>query len=139
MDGRAFLDVARELVQRSTEAHWRSATGRAYYALFLEARDALERWGLRFPPRNSIHSAVRLRFDSPTNPDLRTIAEAVEMLGRRRNNADYRLQISTQFLGPQGAQNAITWAEQALALLDQIQTDPARLAAAVADIQARWP
>lgn len=44
MNGRAFLEVARGLAQDATEAHWRSALGRAYYALLLEARDLLLRW-----------------------------------------------------------------------------------------------
>jgi hypothetical protein len=33
MDGRAFLAVARRLAHEPTEADWRSAAGRAYYAL----------------------------------------------------------------------------------------------------------
>jgi len=41
MDGRAFLGVARDLAPMATEAHWRAAGVCAYYALMLEARDAL--------------------------------------------------------------------------------------------------
>ena len=41
MDGRAFLEVARELARGDTEAHRRTAAGRTYYALMLEARDVL--------------------------------------------------------------------------------------------------
>ena len=38
MDGRAFLNVARRLAQEPTEADWRTAAGRAYYALMLEGK-----------------------------------------------------------------------------------------------------
>jgi hypothetical protein len=41
MDGRSFLDVATDLAAGPTEAHWRAAAGRAYYALFHEGLAAL--------------------------------------------------------------------------------------------------
>jgi len=50
MDGRAFLGVAQEMALGRTEAHWRAAVGRAYYALMLEGRDFLQRWGFVPPP-----------------------------------------------------------------------------------------
>jgi hypothetical protein len=59
MDGRAFLAVARELAAGSTAAHWRSSVGRSYYALFLEGRDLLQRWGFTPQRRDPVHSFVR--------------------------------------------------------------------------------
>ena len=41
MKGREFLTVAQQLLQGGTEGHWRSASGRAYYALLIEGREAL--------------------------------------------------------------------------------------------------
>lgn len=50
MQGRAFLDLAQELILGGTEAHRRGAVGRAYYGLMLESREALFSWGLNCRP-----------------------------------------------------------------------------------------
>ena len=71
MDGRAFLDVAQRLLQASTEADWRSAAGRAYYALMLEGRAALQRWGFTIPRTEQIHRFVRLHFLYAGDSDMR--------------------------------------------------------------------
>jgi hypothetical protein len=78
MDGRAFLVVASELAQGPTEAHWRAAAGRAYYALMLEGRDALQRWGFPIPPRDQVHAFVRLRFIFATDVDFKEVGYALE-------------------------------------------------------------
>lgn len=41
MRGREFLETADRLASMTAEPDWRSAMSRAYYALFLECRDAL--------------------------------------------------------------------------------------------------
>src|SRR4051794_36179591 len=91
MNGRAFLQSARDLLTIPSEANRRSAAGRAYYALLHEGRIALERWGFPIPPRENIHTFVRLRFTYPAHSDLRRVGQALEQLGRLRNQADYRL------------------------------------------------
>src|SRR5205814_8061395 len=78
MDGRQFLAVAREVVQGQTEAHWRSATGRAYYSLMLELRDAFIRWGLSAPSRASLHQAVLRRAYTSTDGDMKQIGRWLE-------------------------------------------------------------
>ena len=90
MDGRAFLEVARELASGATEAHWRTAAGRAYYALLLEGRARLQRWGFVATPRESMHTFVRLKFLYAGDPDLKRVGRALDRLSQLRNEADYQ-------------------------------------------------
>src|SRR5262249_33690686 len=131
MEGRAFLDVADELGRGSTEAHWRAAAGRAYYALVLEGRDALESWGVPIPAGET-HRKVRLCFVYARDSDLLEIAKALERLGKLRSRADYEL--ATSGPGPFDtdleAQQAIDRARVNLARLDRVKGDAARCSAA---------
>lgn len=135
MPGRGFLDVARELAAGPTEFHWRSAVVNAYYALFLECRDALLRWGFGPSRRDNIHAWVRLRFTYAKSGDLKQIGDALDKLVRRRNHASYDFLPSTLFKTPRAAQDAFLQATDALSLLDQIEGDPVRKAGAIASIQ----
>jgi hypothetical protein len=78
MQGRAFLEVAQRLCLEQTEADWRTAAGRAYYALRHQGREALERWGFLPGPREQIHTFVRLRFTSARPPDLHRIGTILD-------------------------------------------------------------
>ena len=85
MDGRAFLQSARDLLATSSEANWRSAAGRAYYALLHEARAVLDRWSFPTPPGQSIHTFVRLRFTYAASAELKQVGRDLEGLGLLRN------------------------------------------------------
>jgi hypothetical protein len=139
MDGRAFLDAASALAGGGAEAFWRSCVGRAYYALLHEGRSALERWGFSVPPKADLHAFVRMRFSNPSDADLKQVGKVVEDLSRRRNHADYRLSSPGPFTSPTIAHAAVANATKAIDLLDQLDADPARRAAAVAAIQAAFP
>jgi hypothetical protein len=89
MQGRAFIDLAADVLAGNTEPHRRGAAGRAYYGLMLECRDALFRWGFNLPPRDSVHTFVRLRFGYAADPDLKKIGRVLEDLVKLRNRADY--------------------------------------------------
>jgi hypothetical protein len=135
MDGRGFLPVARDLAAGPTEAYWRAAAGRAYYALFHECLSALRRWGFAVPRRDNAHALVRLRFAYATDPDLKAIGDALDDLVKLRNQADYRLEFPGSFRAPGATKQAIDDARAAIALLDQIDGDPRRRAAAIASIR----
>ena len=131
MDGRALLDVARELATGSSEAHWRSSVGRAYYALLHEVLGTLRRWGFSLPPRDKVHTFARLKLVYSTNPDLKRIGLTLEALGRLRNAADYQVSLSGPFVSARIAVQAVADSETAIAMLDALEADSARRNAAI--------
>jgi hypothetical protein len=124
------------MAQGRVEADWRTPAGRAYYALFIESRDALLRWGFTIPPRDNVHHFVRLRFALAALPELKQVGGMLDTLCQFRNRADYKTAVTGQFGNNAAAQQAVKDGESAIALLDQIEADAARRAAAVAAIQA---
>src|SRR5262249_50350360 len=130
MDGRAFLGVARELALGRTEAHWRAAVGRGYYALILEGGDLLPHWGFTPPPRQNVHTFVRLQFLYASSRDLKLVGDTLDRLARWRNQADYVLASGGPFGTDRWATQAVAFSSDAITLLDQIDADPARRAAA---------
>jgi hypothetical protein len=136
MDGSAFLDVARDLARGPTEAHRRTAAGRAYYALMLEARELLVRWGITAPPRDKVHHFVRLKLLFSSDADLRQVGLTLERLGQGRNDADYQLSDPRRRFQKSGpVEAAVRDSEMAIALLDQVDSDDARRAGAIASMQ----
>ncbi|HEV3448967.1 MAG TPA: hypothetical protein VG099_30300 [Gemmataceae bacterium] len=113
MEGRAFLDVAERLVLGSTEADWRSAAGRAYYAVMLECRAALRRWGFTIPKGEQVHRFVRLRFLYASDTDLKTVAHRLEQVGLLRNQSDYELESPGPFASDSQAAQATRWGRNA--------------------------
>jgi hypothetical protein len=127
------------LLATPSEANWRSAAGRAYYALLHEGRVALDRWGFPLPPRENIHSFVRLRFNFSAHADLKRVGRTLDEPSQLRNLADYHLAFPGPFASGARAVRAVDLAQAAIALLDQTEADPARRAAAVAALRAAWP
>jgi hypothetical protein len=134
MDGRAFLEIARELVAGKTEAHWRGAAIHAYYGLMLEGREALFRWGVKLPPHQSVHHFVRLKLVFAKDADLKIIGKTLDSQAQLRNHASYHLNPGVEFSSVANAQKAVLDAAAALARLDAIEADPARRAAAIASL-----
>jgi len=131
MRPREFLDLARDVVQGTTEVRWRGGVIHAYYALVLECRDALVRWSRPASSRD-VHRQVRLAFVYATDPDLHAIGVALDELSQLRAHANYAMAPGQVFATPTKARNVIQRVATALALLDAIDADPTRRAAAVA-------
>ncbi len=140
MRGREFLDVADQLLNESFESNWRTATGRAYYALFLESRDALERWGFGGTRRDQAHMAVRLKFRYATDVELKKIGDDLELLGNRRNVADYQMASPGRFFASEWETvRMIGYARRSIEVLDRIDADAALRTSAIATIRAGSP
>jgi hypothetical protein len=138
MNGRAFLAVAQRLAQGSDEADWRTA-GRAYYALVQEAASTLNRWGVVILKHQPFHAFVRLRYVYAADADLVKVSRTLDDLSKLRVLADYQLGKLGKFATAREAQLAAQEAGLAIALLDAIDADPTRQAAASADIRKNLP
>ena len=114
MDGRALLDVARELASGSGEPYWRSSVGRTYYAVLHEVLGTLQRWGFSLPPRDKVHTFARLKLIYATDRDLKQVGLMLEALGQLRNAADYQLGVSGPFLSAKIAVSALADAQAAI-------------------------
>ncbi len=134
MNGRAWLEVARELSAGAGEAHWRSSVRRTYYALLHEVLARLGLWGFSRPARDKVHTFARLKLVYATDSDLKRIGLTLEALGRLRNVADYQLSGASPFVSAGIAVSALVDARAAIALLDGIDADPVRRAAAIGSI-----
>src|SRR5260370_29261240 len=136
MPDREFLELAQELLTSGTQPrHWRAVSIHAYYALLLECRDTMTRWGLPSLARQQVHAQVRLRLVYAGDPDLRQIGYKLEDLSKDRNLANYDLRALPIFASAITAQINLRKAADALALLDAIDADPIRRAAALASIK----
>ena len=91
MTGREFLQLADELAAGTTEAEWRSAVSRAYYAAFHVARDLLTACRFTAPRGDQAHAYLWLRLSNSVDPDLENAGSDLQTLRRNRNRADYDL------------------------------------------------
>jgi hypothetical protein len=134
MQSREFLKPAQTLANELTEADWRGSAVHTYYALFLECRDALARWGSLPPGRYNVHAAARLKLVYAKDADLKQIGSVLERLGTLGTEASYDMATQQQFSSSNNVRQAITSALAALALLDAIEADPQRRTAAIASL-----
>src|SRR5690349_10451962 len=135
MQGREFLELARECLPGGLPRHHRGAIIHAYYGLLLECRESMDRWGLPALTRFPVHSQIRLRLIYSSDNDLKWIGHRLEELSMDRNLANYDLQDLPVFALPVKAKRNVQTAENAIALLDAINADAARRAAAIASIR----
>ena len=125
MDFRDFLPLARALVNGSTEAEWRSAVSRAYYAAFHVAGGLLGKLGFIVPLGERAHGYLWLRLSNSGHPDVVSAGRDLQALRRERNRADYDgrrpLSVST-------ATSLVQTAEDIIRVLDAARNDPVRTA-----------
>jgi uncharacterized protein (UPF0332 family) len=91
MEPRGFLVLAEALSQGTTEAEWRSAISRAYYAAFHMARRLLVQCGFTVPRADRAHAYLFLRLANSSHPDVQKAGGELDSLRGIRNEADYDL------------------------------------------------
>jgi uncharacterized protein (UPF0332 family) len=128
-----FLDLAGELATGAREGDWRTTASRAYYAAFHVARRLLRGAGFQVPQADRAHAYLWMRLNNSGHPDIVNAAEKLRMLRRRRNDADYDLDIA--FPEARGV-NAVHLAMDVVRILRALQGEPAILARVVAAIRA---
>jgi uncharacterized protein (UPF0332 family) len=121
MKARDFLDVADQLIGEITEAHWRTAVGRAYYAAFHAARDLLRSCGFDVPRGEQAHAYLWLRLSNSGHPDVANAGMELNDLRRLRNWSDYDLD---QPLNHVTAAAQLRSADSVLQVLELIPTMP---------------
>ena len=93
MDPQTFLNLADEWLQGPTEAHWRSAVSRAYYAAFHVARLLLEDLGFEVERGDRAHAYLTHRLCQCGHPEICAAGTTLINLRRSRNEADYGLKV----------------------------------------------
>jgi uncharacterized protein (UPF0332 family) len=92
MTGTDFLPLANRLATSPSEAEWRTAIGRAYYAAFHVARQLLEELGFRVPKADRAHAYLSMRLNNCGDTPMQQAAADLHSLRSLRNQADYDLQ-----------------------------------------------
>jgi uncharacterized protein (UPF0332 family) len=126
MDFREDLDVAVQLRDGATEAEWRSATSRAYYAAFHVARQFLLSLGFAVPTSDRGHAHLWLRLSNAGDPDVEVAGNRLNNLNNLRGeriSADYdgRRAVSQRL-----ASRHLQTAEQIVQALDAAAVEPTR-------------
>jgi uncharacterized protein (UPF0332 family) len=121
MNHRDFLHVADDLVTGLTEADWRSAVSRAYYAAFHTGRLLLEQCGFAVPRAEQAHAYLWLRLANCGQVDLQNAGNDLNTLRQMRNQADYDLARSFSHAG---AFAFVQVAETIIDLFEKTTTEP---------------
>jgi uncharacterized protein (UPF0332 family) len=126
MNAREFLSVAQQLSLGTTEASWRSAVSRAYYAAFHVAKELLEDLGFTVPRADRAHSYLWLRLANCGDTIVQQAGSDLNDLRRDRNWADYDLvrPIMRQVV----VQDQLPLAAWIIQALDSARMEPTRTA-----------
>jgi len=91
MKGEEFLEVGKALLRMKSEAAQRSAISRAYYALFNEATQLLQAWGMTVSQNPSGHAEVQNRFFNCGVMSGADFGRDLKELRSKRIQADYNM------------------------------------------------
>ena len=123
IDGRDYLTLAKTWITGASEAEWRSAVSRAYYAAFHEARDLLRDLGFASPRGDQAHAYLWLRLSNCGNAQVQLAGSDLNTLRRERNRADYDLD---RTMGHADALLQVQAAERIIQILDTADSEPTR-------------
>jgi uncharacterized protein (UPF0332 family) len=123
MNWRDLLPLASRLAGGRTEAEWRSAASRAYYADFHLARRLLSDLRFTVPRADRAHQYLVFRISNSGNSAVEQAGRDLDTLRRLRNRADY--DDAPPFLQPQ-ATAAVQVAERIAQILDAVRQEPVR-------------
>ncbi len=123
MDFRDFLSLAATLANGATEAEWRSACSRGYYAAFHVARRLLLGLGFRVPRADRAHGHFWLRLSNAGVPAVQRAGRLRNDLRQERNRADYDDHLTITQM--EAAQN-VRFAEEIIQALDAVAVEPIR-------------
>lgn len=123
MNGRDFLPLAARLAGGTTEADWRTAVSRAYYAAFHVARRFFADMNFTVPRADRAHQYLVFRLSNSGESVTEQAGRDLETLRRLRNRADYD---ETPPLPQAQATAAVQLAETILQVLDAARQEPAR-------------
>ena len=123
MDFRDFLTVAFALASGATEAEWRSAVSRAYYAAFHVGCALLRDLGFTVPRADRAHAYAWLRLGNSGHLDVSRAGQRLNHLRGERNRSDYDDRSSvTQAV----ARNLVQTAEKVIQAFDDARLEPTR-------------
>lgn len=120
-----FMTLALRLIGGGTEAEWRSAISRAYYAVFHSARQLLSELGFAVPRDDNAHRYLINRLSNSKHPSASRVGRALDRLRGDRNSADYDLH---RVWAARLAAQSVQLAEQMMQTLAAIRKGPDRQA-----------
>ena len=123
MNSRDFLNLADTLLQWPTEAAWRSAVSRAYYAAFHTARELLIQCGFQVPATDSAHTYLAYRLSNCGELQIELAGRKLSSLRHERNRCDYDvIRSRTAYL----CSTQVQIARGIIQILDAAQSEPTK-------------
>jgi uncharacterized protein (UPF0332 family) len=122
--GKDFLTLAEIWINGVTEAQWRCAVSRAYYAAFHEARHLLCDLGFTVPLGDQAHAYLWLRLSNCGDLQVQLAGSDLNTLRRERNRSDYDV---NRDLNQADALLQVRAAGRILQILDGAGKDPIRV------------